>query len=88
MRQPDVTTGNQLASALSMLGVNFILGGGGGEISFHNQPVRLIAALAQSDEARLRLSLISLFVGIPILTKKTGLPETIAQAAQIFGQPA
>lgn len=65
MRQPDVTTGNQLASALNALGVNFILGGSGEDTSFHNQPARLIAALAQSDEARLRLSLIPLFLEHP-----------------------
>ena len=65
MRQPDITTGNQLASALNVLGVNFILGGSGEDTSFHNQPARLIAALAQSDEARLRLSLIPLFLEHP-----------------------
>src|SRR5512145_2915132 len=62
MRQPDVRTGNQLASALNGLGVNFILGGSGDDASFHNH---LIAALAQSDEARLCLSLISLFLEHP-----------------------
>lgn len=62
MRQ---TTGNQLASALSALGVNFILGGSGPDDSLHRQPARLISALAQSDEARLRLSLIPLFLEHP-----------------------
>jgi hypothetical protein len=65
MRQSDVTIGNQLARALNALGVNFILGGSGEDNSFHNQPARLIVALAMSDEARLRLSLIPLFLEHP-----------------------
>lgn len=65
MRQPDKATGNQLANALRALGVNFILGGSGADDSLHRQPARLIAALAQSEEARLRLSLIPLFLERP-----------------------
>jgi hypothetical protein len=65
MRQPDTATGNQLANALNALGVNFILGGNGTDDSLHRQPARLIAALAQSNEARLRLSLIPLFLEHP-----------------------
>ncbi|MFO7584714.1 MAG: hypothetical protein R6W69_08295 [Anaerolineales bacterium] len=65
MRQPDTATGNQLANALNALGVNFILGGSGTDDSLHRQPARLIAALAMSEEARLRLSLIPLFLEHP-----------------------
>jgi hypothetical protein len=65
MRQPDTATGNQLANAPNALGVNFILGGSGTDNSLHRQPARLIAALAQSEEARLRLSLIPLFLEHP-----------------------
>lgn len=59
------TTGDQLAKALHMLGVNFIWGGKDADESLHNHPPRLIAALAQSNEARLRLSLIPLFLEHP-----------------------
>jgi hypothetical protein len=60
-----LTTGDQLASALHALGVNFIMGGNGDDRSLHKHPADLIAALAQSDEARLRLSLIALFLEHP-----------------------
>lgn len=65
MRHTTTTTGEQLASALHILGVNFIRGGKGADEALHNHPSRLIAALAQSDEARLRLSLIPLFLEHP-----------------------
>jgi hypothetical protein len=65
MRHATTTTGEQLASALHILGVNFIRGGKGTDESLHNHPSHLIAALAQSDEARLRLSLIPLFLEHP-----------------------
>ena len=51
-----------MTNALHALGVNFIMGGRGADESLHKQPARLIAALAKSDEARLRLSLIPLFL--------------------------
>jgi hypothetical protein len=65
MCQAVVITGNQLTNALRALDVNFILGGQSKDESLHKQPARLIAALAQSDESRLRLSLISLFLEHP-----------------------
>lgn len=52
-------------NALHALGVNFLMGGRRADDSLHNQPDRLIAGLAQSDEARLRLSLIPLFLEHP-----------------------
>jgi len=58
-------TGNQLVNALRSLDVNFIMGGEREDDSLHKQPVRLIAALAESAEARLRLSLIPLFLEHP-----------------------
>jgi len=58
-------TGDQLASALHFLGVNFLLGGTEDDESLHKQPVRLIAELAESEDARLRLSLIPLFLEHP-----------------------
>jgi hypothetical protein len=65
MSRPVTTTGDQLTNALHALGVNFILSSGGGEESLHRQPAHLIAALAESEEARLRLSLIPLFLEHP-----------------------
>jgi len=60
-----VATGEQLAGALHTLGVKFIMGGGSEDQSLHKQPTLLIAALAESREARLRLSLIPLFLEHP-----------------------
>ena len=65
MKHVSTSTGDQLTHALHMLGVNFILGGKDTNESLHKQPARLISALAQSDEARLRLSLIPLFLEHP-----------------------
>lgn len=58
-------TGDQLTNALRVLDVNFIMGGQSKGESLHKQPARLIAALAESDESRLRLSLIPLFLEHP-----------------------
>jgi hypothetical protein len=65
MRQTVLTTGDQLVNALHGLGVNFIMGGRDGGISPFSRPGHLIAALARSEEARLRLSLIPLFLEHP-----------------------
>lgn len=65
MRTTTLTTGNQLASALYTLGVNFVLGGRDRDSRLLPDPEHLIEALAQSDEARLRLSLIPLFLEYP-----------------------
>lgn len=65
MRHVTTTTSEQLANALHVLGVNFIRGGADTDVSLSNHPSRLIAALAQSNEARLRLSLIPLFLEQP-----------------------
>lgn len=65
MSHEAVITGDQLINALRALDVNFILGGKSKDAYLHKQPARLIAALAQSDESRLRLSLIPLFLEHP-----------------------
>ncbi len=66
MKYAQAVSGEQLATALYALGVNFIRGRReDGDKSLHDQPARLIAALAQSGEARLRLALIPLFLEHP-----------------------
>jgi hypothetical protein len=65
MNRAAGTTGDQLTNALHALGVRFIMGGDHGDESLQKQPARLIAALAKSKEARLRLSLIPLFLEHP-----------------------
>lgn len=65
MKRTTATTGDQLANALQALGLNFIMAGNGEDQSLHKHPADLIAALAQSNEARLRLSLIPLFLERP-----------------------
>ncbi len=65
MQYTTPTTGDQLASALHALGVNFVLGGRERASSQPKTPTDLLASLAQSDEARLRLSLIPLFLEHP-----------------------
>ena len=56
----------ELADALQVLGVRFLIGGKDGPTRL--SPDRLIASLAGSDEARLRLALIPLFLEHPDFT--------------------
>ncbi len=65
MSRTATITGDQLTNALRALGVKFLMGGKQEDKSLHKQPRRLIAALAESGEARLRLSLIPLFLEHP-----------------------
>jgi hypothetical protein len=65
MSDPTTLTGDQLTNALYSLGVHFIMGGEGRDESLHKHPAQLIAALAESKEARLRLSLIPLLLEHP-----------------------
>ena len=58
-------TGEQLAGALHALGIRFLMGGKSRDESLHKQPASLIAALAESSESHLRLSLIPLFLEHP-----------------------
>ena len=60
-----VSTGDQLVNALHALGVNFLMGGTDSDDTLYKHPTRLITKLAQSEEARLRLSLIPLFLEHP-----------------------
>ncbi len=69
MDRTATATGDQLTNALHVLGVNFVLGKRNKNESLHKQPARLIAALAKSDDARLRLSLIPLFLEHPEFSK-------------------
>jgi hypothetical protein len=62
MSRNDEITGTQLTNALRALNVNFIMGGQSTNETLHKQPARLVAALAASNESRLRLSLIPLFL--------------------------
>src|SRR5512133_511419 len=65
MSRTVTTAGDQLTNALQALGIRFLMGGNPENSSLHKQPERLIAALAKSREARLRLSLIPLFLEHP-----------------------
>jgi len=58
-------TGEQLAGALQALGIQFIMGRSSVDKSLHKHPASLIAALAESNESRLRLSIIPLFLEHP-----------------------
>jgi hypothetical protein len=58
-------TGENLANSLHALGVEFIFGGTESSETPPPNPSQLIAALAQSREARLRLALIPLFLEHP-----------------------
>lgn len=65
MSRTSAVEGDQLTNALHILGVHFVLGRQSKDSSLHKQPRRLIAALAASNESRLRLSLIPLFLEHP-----------------------
>lgn len=82
MSNISIATGDQLASALHILGVNFILGGTNTDGSIHQEPSLLIAALATSREARLRLALIPLFLDHPEFA------ADVQKAAQTLGRDA
>lgn len=84
MKHATTSTGDQLTGALHALGVNFILGGKDTNESLHRHPARLIAALAQSDEARLRLSLIPLFLEHPEYASHVrGVVKRLAPSARL-----
>ncbi len=72
MNIPSIATGEQLANALHALGVRFIMGGQSKDEALHKQPACLLDALAESDEARLRLSLIPLFLEHPEFAAHVG----------------
>jgi hypothetical protein len=89
MSNTSTVTGEQMASALHILGVNFLIGDTNADALLHKQPVQLIIALAESREARLRLSLIPLFLEHPEFSKhvrKTvqGLSESAQVTLQCY----
>ncbi|MCX6053325.1 MAG: hypothetical protein NTZ74_00125 [Chloroflexi bacterium] len=65
MTTPSSLSSEYLITALRVLGVDFIMGQQLEKGSLYKKPVSLIAALAKSAEARLRLSLIPLFLKHP-----------------------
>ena len=62
-------SGAQLATALNALDVEFVLSNGGKTSPLKRKPLQLIASLAESDEVRLRLALIPLFLRHPEYSK-------------------
>lgn len=62
-------TSTQLVNALHALGVDFIMGGSKEGTAAPQSPAQMMAALADHDEARLRLSLIPLFLEHPEFSK-------------------
>lgn len=84
MKQATTSTGQQLANALHALGINFIRGGRDVDEPLPNHPSRLIAELAQSDEARLRLALIPLFLEHPeYASRARAAAKKLAPAAKL-----
>ena len=69
MNNPPSYTSEQLATALHSLGVEFVMGNRPGKGSLYKKPTSLITALAKSPEARLRLSLIPLFLEHPEMAR-------------------
>lgn len=65
MNAASLATGEQLTGALNLLGVRFIMGESSGDKTLYKQPALLLAALAQSNEARLRLAIIPLLLEHP-----------------------
>jgi hypothetical protein len=65
MRSETSIQGDRLANALHFLGINFIATDRVIPETIHKHPAQLIKALAQSKEARLRLSIIPLFLDHP-----------------------
>lgn len=84
MSRTATITGDQLTNALRALNINFILGGQSKGDELHKHPARLIAALAQSEEARLRLSLIPLFLEHPeFATRVRAIAKKLEPSARI-----
>jgi len=60
-----IVTGERLANSLQALGIKFIMGGESSGETLQQEPINLISGLAASNEARLRLALIPLFLEHP-----------------------
>ncbi len=73
-----------MVSALHSLGVNFLFGDTNASVLLHKQPNQLIVALAKSREARLRLSLIPLFLEHPEFSKHARkIAQGLSESAQV-----
>ncbi|MBI3165934.1 MAG: hypothetical protein HYZ24_14720 [Chloroflexi bacterium] len=84
MSNPSTITGEQMAGALQILGVNFLFGETNADALLHKQPDQLILALAESHEARLRLSLIPLFLELPEFSKYVRkIAQGLSESAQV-----
>jgi hypothetical protein len=84
MSRTSTFTGNELADALHTLGVNFIFGGSRKDENLPRKPASLIAALSESGEARLRLSLIPLFLEHPeFATYVQGVAKNLKPSARL-----
>lgn len=87
MKTSIAISGDQLSNALHVLGVRFIMGGNNQDQSLHERPAELIAALAKSEEARLRLSLIPLFLQHPEFSSLVrSVAESLDPAPKLFLQ--
>jgi hypothetical protein len=74
----------QLTDALHALGIRFIFYGDRANGDPHAQPVRLLAGLASSNEARLRLALIPLFLEHPeFAVHAVAAAKSLAQRARL-----
>ncbi|HMX21064.1 MAG TPA: hypothetical protein PKC52_17520, partial [Anaerolineales bacterium] len=77
----------QLVNALHTLGVDFIMGGSNENASMSQSPAQMIAALAKHNEARLRLSLIPLFLEHPEFSKQAQeTAKSLPEKARLFLQ--
>lgn len=74
---------SDLVDALNSLNVHFLSGGSGA--TFEAQPETLISGLAESNESRVRLALIPLFLHHPEFCEVvSSVVSTLSQAAQIY----
>lgn len=85
MKPSIAISDDQLSNALNGLGVRFIMGGKNQDQPLHKHPAELIAALAKSQEARLRLSLIPLILQL-ILQRQEFLSQVHAMSPSPFNK--
>jgi len=72
----EEASADELISALNALGVHFLAGGESGGLPPALPPARLLAALAQQTDARLRLAIVALLLCRPDLAR--AVPEAAA----------
>jgi hypothetical protein len=84
MSSRTAISGDQLTNALHTLGVHFVLGRQKNDELLHQHPALLVAALAASNEARLRLALIPLFLEHPeFATHARAVANTLDPSARL-----